>query len=103
MKIIFTGKLGVVEVNSSVLMLVPFMLLKLKSKTPNHCGDIHIHFCVFCERVAPSCRKLTVVAVFTFVLSIGQFISAYSKASHISLSLSLSQSILGVQGLLFQF
>lgn len=82
MKIIFTGKLGVVDVNSSVLMLVPFMLLKLKSKTPTHCRDIHINFCVFCERVAPSCRNLTVDAVFMFVLSIGQFISACNKASH---------------------
>jgi len=33
MKIIFAGMLGVVDVNNSVLMLVPFMLLKLKSKT----------------------------------------------------------------------
>jgi hypothetical protein len=50
MKIIFTGKLGVVDVNSSVLMLVLFMLLKLKSKTPAHSGDIHIHAFVFFVR-----------------------------------------------------
>lgn len=39
---------------------------------------------VFCERVASSCRKLTVVAVFMFVLSKGQFISACSKAFRLS-------------------
>jgi len=41
-------------------------------------------FFFFLKKVAPSCRKLTVVTVFMFVLSIGQFISAYSKASHLS-------------------
>ena len=87
MKIIFTRKLEVVDVISSVLMVVPFMLLKLKSKTPTHCGNIHITFCVFCEKVAPSCSELTVVAVFILVLSIGRFMAAYSKASHLSLFL----------------
>jgi len=47
MKIVVTVKLGVVGGNKSVLVLMPFLLEKLKSKTPTHCGDTYSFLCFF--------------------------------------------------------
>jgi hypothetical protein len=70
MKTVYAGKQVVIGVKQSASGAGAFHVTDVEVNAPTHCGDVHIHFCVFMREWSPSLKKLIVAADFMFVLSI---------------------------------